>query len=100
MSRAKVILLTSEFEGTPNVILEAMAKGLPVFATNVGGIGNLLDNGRGFLLNPKNISKDAGLISLMLNSLDLRREVGIKSKKFIAEWRENSLIAQDFLLKS
>lgn len=100
MSRAKVILLTSEFEGTPNVILEAMAKGLPVFATNVGGIGNLLSNGRGFLLNPKDISKDAGLISLMLNSPDLRREVGIKSKKFIAEWRENSLIAQDFLIKS
>jgi glycosyltransferase involved in cell wall biosynthesis len=99
LDRAKVILLTSDFEGTPNIILEAMAKGLPVFATNVGENMNLLADGRGYILEPTHISKDARLISDLINSEQKRSEIGVKAKQFIAQWRDDLLIAQDFLNK-
>jgi glycosyltransferase involved in cell wall biosynthesis len=43
MSAADVLCLTSWNEGLPNVVLEALACGLPVVATNVGGIAEAID---------------------------------------------------------
>ncbi len=42
--------LTSDWEGTPNVVLEAMASGLPVLCTRVGGIPELVDDGHSGVL--------------------------------------------------
>jgi glycosyltransferase involved in cell wall biosynthesis len=43
MRRAELLCMTSRNEGLPNVILEAQASGLPVLATDVGGIRELVD---------------------------------------------------------
>ncbi len=42
-SAANLLLLTSSREGRPNVVLEALASGLPVLATAAGGTGELLE---------------------------------------------------------
>lgn len=46
MCAADVFLLTSAHEGMPNVVLEAMAAGVPCVATNVNGIDDLIEPGR------------------------------------------------------
>ena len=52
MSCADVLALVSEFEGAPNVVLEALACGTPVVATDVGGIREVLADGLDHFLLP------------------------------------------------
>ena len=47
-----VIVQSSDYEGTPTVIVEAMALGVPVVATNVGGTAHLLEHETHGLLVP------------------------------------------------
>lgn len=52
MRLSTLLLLTSDFEGMPNVVLEAQAMGLPVIASNVGGVADCLIHGRtGYLVD-------------------------------------------------
>jgi glycosyltransferase involved in cell wall biosynthesis len=46
LRRTRVVALTSEREGMPNAVLEAMAAGRLVVATNVGGVPELIHHGR------------------------------------------------------
>jgi glycosyltransferase involved in cell wall biosynthesis len=46
-----VFVYTSQSDGIPNVLLEAMSAGLPIIAPNVGGIGELITDKTGFLVS-------------------------------------------------
>lgn len=55
MKKGDIIVLPSLQEGFPNVILEAMSLGIPVIATRVGGIPDIIKHGKtGFLVEPRN----------------------------------------------
>lgn len=54
--QARLFALASIREGQPNVILEAMSSGLPVAATNVGGIPSLVHEGHNGFLSPSSDS--------------------------------------------
>lgn len=69
LRQADLFWLPSEWEGLPNVVLEAMASGLPVIATDVGGTRELIRHeGDGFLIHTGD--RDA----LVRHSLDLLRD--------------------------
>jgi len=53
MGASDVFCLTSIREGRPNVIIEAIASGLPVVATKVGGVPELLNASNGLLAEPR-----------------------------------------------
>jgi len=82
--KAAVCVLTSDFEGTPNVLLEAMASGLPVVATQVGGVPEIVQHGRtGFLAEPDDLNGlVAALVELVKNS-ELRMEMGRRARAFV-----------------
>ncbi len=52
MTAADVFLLTSISEGIPLTVIEAMSAGLPVVSTGVGGVGEMVEDGRIGLLAP------------------------------------------------
>jgi glycosyltransferase involved in cell wall biosynthesis len=63
LRETRVVALTSEREGLPNAILEAMAMGRLVVATEVGGIPELVRHGReGFLVSPDPADVASGLL--------------------------------------
>ena len=79
---ADVVCLPSLSEGTPNVICEAMACGVPVLATRVGGIPHLVYDGRtGVLIDsasPRNIAQ--AIVRFAALPLDARRAMGLAGR--------------------
>ena len=89
---ARFILLPSMwFEGCPMVILEAMSHGLPVIASRIGGIPELVDDGvTGFLFEPGNAKELAEKMKLLWDNPDLCRQMGKAGReKAIREYSED-----------
>jgi glycosyltransferase involved in cell wall biosynthesis len=73
----EVSVLCSLSEGFPNAVIEAMAAGRPVVATNVGGIPDAVRDGEtGVLVPPGNPDALAGAIELLLRDPERRRTLG------------------------
>ena len=62
------LVLSSNYENMPVVILEAFACGLPVVSTNVGGIAEIVDESNGILVPPHDSEKLADAMRKMLQS--------------------------------
>lgn len=74
---ADVFALSSRWEGLPYVVLEAMAFGLPVAATNVDGIREAVRDGRtGLLVNPDDAESLGDALSRLLSSAEMRERMG------------------------
>lgn len=75
--KSLLYVLPSYSEGLPTTILEAMACGLPVVATNVGGIPDLIENGiNGFLFPPRSPNILADKVCVIMQNQSLREEMG------------------------
>ena len=81
VSKFEVFCLLSDFEGSPNAVLEAMAAGRPVIASNTSGIPDLVQDGvTGYLVPPGDATAFASALEKMLNNPD-REEMGAKGRK-------------------
>jgi len=74
---ADVLVLTSTIEGMPFVVIEALASGCPVAATDVGDISSIVREGvNGFLVEPSRPEDLADRIGRLLADRDLARRMG------------------------
>jgi L-malate glycosyltransferase len=75
-------LVPNKNEGFSNSILEAMAMGRPIIATNVGGNAEAVVNGEtGFIIPPNNSEMLAELILKLYTDSDMRLKMGKKARK-------------------
>jgi glycosyltransferase involved in cell wall biosynthesis len=79
---ADVFALPSDFDNSPNVVLEAMASGLPVVATDVGGLRDYIAPGRNGLLVPKGSRADlAAALRELLFDRARSAEIGRRNRE-------------------
>jgi asparagine synthase (glutamine-hydrolysing) len=77
MSIASLLLLTSEKEGMPNVVMEAQALGVPVVAARTGGIPDLIEHGQsGFIVDGDDPMDFARACLSILRNEDLAEKMG------------------------
>ena len=78
---ATVVAVPSHSEGSPNVVLEAMAAGLPIAANAVGGVPEILEeNVTGLMVPPRNPDAMAKAILRILSDPELRLRLGAAAR--------------------
>ena len=81
--QSDIFILPSLSEGIPKVLLEAMAKGLPVVATNVGGIPDIISGEENGILVPSGDSQAiTDAVRLLISDKSLRERIIANGYKF------------------
>lgn len=84
---ADIFVLTSLSEGMPSVILEAMACGLPIIASDVGGNNEIVHEGvNGFLIAGNDVDTIASRLAQLINDQVLRRQLGVAGRQFALDY--------------
>ena len=86
MEKCSVFVLPTYFEGQPISLLEAMAKGMAVVSTEVGGIPQIVTSGRdGILIPPKDTQALAKSICELLDDTDTKKQLGINARARVTQ---------------
>jgi len=81
-----IFLLTSRNEGTPVSCIEAMASGLPVVSTAVGGVPDVVKNGQtGYVIKSFDPAAFTNTISMLMHDKDARFALGMEGRKFVKD---------------
>ena len=97
--RANLFLLTSDHEGTPNVVLEAMASGVPVVGTRVGDVPDLLGEGtRGRLAAPGDLNGLASVVAELLGDPQTRARLANHALAYVQSQHSHTAL-KDHLTK-
>ncbi len=95
LRKSKIYVLTSDYEGIPNSLMEAMAAGLPVISTNCspGGAKLLIsDKVNGLLVNRDNVDELAKAITYLLENPEARKRLGSEAKKITKKFKKSEIL--------
>ena len=86
LKEADVFVLSSEWEGLPRSVIEAMASELPVVGTDVNGTNELVIHGvTGLLVPPRDPTALARSLTTLLLDAQMRREMGRRGRRRVEE---------------
>lgn len=98
LKAADLFVLPSQFEGLSNSLLEAMACGLPVISTNVGGSIDIIENGvNGLLVEYNDEDGLSQAISHVLGDSDLAFSLGKHARETVEKKHNIGSIAGEYL---
>lgn len=90
-----VFVFPSTTETFGNVVLEAMASGLPVIAAEAGGVKNLIRDGdNGLACRPRNYLDLAAAILKMAQNKPLRKKIGRQARQYALEQKWDGILNQ------
>jgi glycosyltransferase involved in cell wall biosynthesis len=98
LARTAMLVLSSDYEGLPNVILEAMAARLPVITTPAGDAGLIVQHGRtGYVVEPDSIQGMAHSLIRLARSPATRTTFGEAGRQRVEQEYEYELLAERLL---
>ncbi len=98
LQASDIFVLPSYHEGMPNSLLEAMACGLPVIASRIGGVVDIVEDGKsGILFDPGDVSGLASAMSRVLEDGELRQSLGKEARKRVVENFSIDRIADEYI---
>lgn len=80
-----ISILTSISEGFPYTVIESMSCGVPVVATDVGGVTEALDENCGFICKPKNHEEIGRRVVELLLNKELRERMGANAREKVIQ---------------
>jgi glycosyltransferase involved in cell wall biosynthesis len=93
-----ILIHPSYLDNSPNSVAEAMASGLPIIASNVGGIPSMIENGvTGLLVEPRNPRQLAEAIIALLQNEAERKRLARRAKEVACERHLPSKVAEKTL---
>jgi glycosyltransferase involved in cell wall biosynthesis len=94
MCAADIFLLSSDHEGMPNVVLEAMSVGVPCVATRVNGVGDLIQHELSGFVAEHDAGALAQYVMSLASDVDLRRRFGAAARAAIEGHFEPEQVAR------
>ena len=99
MSKARGLVITSRYEGSPKVVIESMASGLPVIAVKSPGLIEIVNHGVNGLLVEPDEQSIADAINRLMHDSELWRELSANGRRMAEDiYSKKSVMSKEISL--
>jgi glycosyltransferase involved in cell wall biosynthesis len=82
LPQCDIVVVPSRIDGRPNIILESFASGIPVIASNVGGLPEMVDDGyTGFVCNTEDVGAFVSKIKVIVGNMPLIKKIKLNTRR-------------------